>query len=149
MRLSILLLALGLGISSTLWAEEECEFAVDMSDSHDFEDFHNCEQATSGLNHLLKGLADGEKRSPLQATSKAPATKLTPQKDALEPAKPKPKRKGEIRLGRQAPDSLDVQRSELFAQMAEACPQGFSIEAEEYRPRASGAFLLTYQYRCL
>jgi|GEM_PF-1814289 len=147
MKLNVLLLALSLGISSNSWAEEECEFAVDMSDSHDFEDFHNCEQVTSGLNQLLKGLADGEKKSPLQATSKAPATKLAPQKDTLELAKPE--RKNAILLRHQAPDSLDAQRSELLVQMTEACPQGFSIEAEEYRPRANHAFLLTYQYRCL
>jgi len=147
MKLSVLLIALGLGVSSTSWAEEECEFAVDMSDSHDFEDFHNCEQSTSGLNHLLKGLVDREEPSPLQTTSEAPAPRLTPLKGALKPAKPE--RKNAILLGHQTPDSLDAQRSELFAQMAEACPQGFSIEAEEYRPHASAAFLLTYQYRCL
>jgi len=147
MKLSVLLLALGLGISSTSWAEEECEFAVDMADSHDFEDFHNCEQATSGLNHLLKGLADREKPSPLQATSEAPAPRLTPLKDTLKPVKPE--RKNAISLEHQTPGSLDAQRSQLFTQMAEACPQGFSIEAEEYRPHASAAFLLTYRYRCL
>jgi len=144
MKLSILLLALGLGVSSASWAEEECEFAVDMSDSHDFEDFHNCEQAVSGLNHLLRGLADREARPPLQATSELMTQKLAPLKGTLEP-----ERKDATLHEPQAPGSLDAQRSQLFTQMTEACAQGFSIEAEEYRPHASGALLLTYQYRCL
>lgn len=147
MKLSILLLALGLGASSIIWAEEACEFAVELSDSHDFEDFHNCEQATSGLNRLLKGMVKREAQVPLKTTNRAPARALIQLESELKHAQMMEAESAPLETPTPAP--LVQQRLQLFAQMTQACAKGFSLEAEEYRPHASGELILTYQYRCL
>jgi len=108
---------------------EGCEAAVDMADSHDFEDFHKCHKEKTGINRFFKRLTKSEtKVRDTQEVHRVPEQQQIRELDL---------------------ESIALQRQTLLRQMAADCTQGFRIEAEQYRPNDDGVLVLSYQYQCL
>ncbi len=131
--------------------ESECGFAVDMADSGNLEEFHDCHQET-GLNRFLKDVLkskETEKKAaakPIDVTSeplKSPASYpvTTPQITGMDSSE---------RKSTSASAVAHLQsRQQLLMELAKECPKGFVVESEEYRPAKNSDLTLFLNYRCI
>jgi len=132
------------------YAEEECEDAVDMADSHDFEDFHACHKEKTGINRLLNQMMKGDVKSTSDSDQPVDKTNYLVVPKAGKPSgEASPQSEERVRALVIDAQSLSAQRVQLLQKMINECPGGFHIEAERYEPSEAGMLQLNYQYRCL
>lgn len=125
----LLILTAALSIT-TAHAVEDCEYAVDLADSHDFEAFHECKGRDSGINQALKELMTLRKE---ERTTGKSAPVVIKQLDS--------------KLTNSALELLDA-RYELLRQVSQQCPHGFSVLSEKYLPDRENRLALQLNYRC-
>ena len=109
---------------------EECEYAVDLADSHDFEAFHECKGKDTGINRALQELMT--LRHEQQTSTKSMPVAL---------------KKLDSTFTNSSIELLDA-RFELLRDISKSCPQGFSILSERYLPDANNGLSLQLDYHC-
>ncbi len=117
---------------SNLHAEEseECDYAVDLADSHDFEAFHECKGKDSGINRAMRELMTVRREQQTSAKSSPVAIK-----------------KRDSSFTNSAIELRDA-RFELLRDISKSCPKGFSVLSERYLPDNNNRLSLQLDYRC-
>ncbi len=150
---------------------EDCGYAVDMADEHDFEAFHNCHE-DSGLNRFLKDAFKSRKIKTKQATTVSSGKVIAPQAPAVvDQTNAKAKKSDRQQVAEPAQHMAEsarrvavtqplrslqkplmeqmASRYALLLELAEICAHGFAVESEEYRPVEDKGLSLFLNYRCL
>jgi hypothetical protein len=142
----LILLAALLFSASIAIADEkpECELAVDAADRLAPGSDDHCDYTKSGLNGVLhKAFSDKSEKNAEAKNVNEPKVadeKPTKPEDSLASVK-----SGEFKTAQE----LQLLRFNLIEAAAMKCPNGFSLDTEQYLPKPNRAMRLELSYHCL
>lgn len=148
----ILAVILSAYCATQVYADDNCESAVDAADSMNVNQ-KDCDYTDEGLNGVLhKAFKQGSEGAVLEtsvenpANVTAPAAGIAGAQASKTPATPKYLL---LQVEVDQWPSVALARSQLLPKAMEQCAKGFSIVRENYRPLAMGRIALSIEFSCL
>lgn len=148
----ILAVILSACCATQVYADDNCESAVDAADSMNVNQ-KDCDYTNEGLNGVLhKAFKQGSEGAVLEtsvenpANVTAPAAVIAGAQASKTPATPKYLL---LQVEVDQWPSVALARSQLLPKAMEQCAKGFSIVRENYRPLAMGRIALSIEFSCL
>ena len=144
---------LGIFCSVSVFAEEECESAVDAADSMNVNQ-KECDYTNEGLNGALhkafKKNSEGGAVLETSAGNSATATKTVAVVAATQTNNETLEQKYlVVQVNVDQWSGVALARTQLLPKAMEKCAKGFSILRESYRPLAMGKIALSIEFSCL
>ncbi|MDO8346256.1 MAG: hypothetical protein Q7T48_23900 [Cellvibrio sp.] len=142
---------LGLCVAIPVFADDNCEAAVDAADSMNVNQ-DDCDYSDKGLNGFLqKAFKKGSEGAVLET-----GTKNSVDEEKLAVSIATEKTKKDIPTAESFSLSVEVDqwasvtlaRAQLLPKAMERCDKGFSLEREHYRPLAMGRIALSIEFIC-
>lgn len=142
---------LGLCVAIPVFADDNCEAAVDAADSMNVNQ-DDCDYSDKGLNGFLqKAFKKGSEGAVLETGTK---NSVDEEKSAVSIAAEQAKKNIpdaevfslSVEVDQWA--SVTLARAQLLPKAMERCDKGFSLEREHYRPLAMGRIALSIEFIC-
>ncbi|HCS64336.1 MAG TPA: hypothetical protein DIW64_09800 [Cellvibrio sp.] len=142
---------LGLCVATPVFADDNCEAAVDAADSMNVNQ-DDCDYSDKGLNGFLqKAFKKGSEGAVLET-----GTKNSVDEEKLAVSIATEETKKDIPTAESFSLSVEVDqwasvtlaRAQLLPKAMERCDKGFSLEREHYRPLAMGRIALSIEFIC-
>ncbi len=126
-------------LAAHVWAEDECGSTVDMAESGNLEQLHNCDGSDSGINKAFRRLFSSRDETPAQEVS------VTEADSSLDIATNS--EQGSAQASFSSAHTLADVRYRMLLTLAEDCNNHFRVLSEDYS-FADGEGLLQLIYQC-